>query len=66
MDNYIPRCKEIQSALTANAVKNIPDTLRELAHQNRVMQREMVLHQDSIYETEEAIEILKAEIRYNR
>ena len=59
-----PRCKEIQAALTANAVKNIPDTLRELAHQNRVMQREMVLHKDSILETEGEIERLKAEIRY--
>lgn len=56
------RCKEIQAALTANAVKNIPDTLRELAHQNRVMQREMVLHKDSILETEGEIERLKAEI----
>lgn len=56
------RCKEIQATLTASAVKNIPDTLRELAQQNRLMQREILLHKDNIEETEEEIDDLKSEI----
>ncbi|XP_063678985.1 uncharacterized protein LOC134814726 [Bolinopsis microptera] len=57
------RCREIQANLTATAVKNIPDSLRELAQQNRVMKRELLLHQDSIYETEQEIEQIKEDIR---
>ena len=57
------RCREIQANLTATAVKNIPDSLRELAQQNRVMKRELLLHQDSIYETEQEIEEIKEDIR---
>ncbi|KAL5259601.1 hypothetical protein ACHWQZ_G009897 [Mnemiopsis leidyi] len=57
------RCREIQANLTATAVKNIPDSLRELAQQNRVMKRELLLHQESVYETEQEIEQLKEDIR---
>lgn len=60
--NIDKRCKEIQATLTATAVKNIPDSLRELAQQNRVMKRELLLHKDSIYETEQEIKQIKAEI----
>ena len=58
------RCREIQANLTATAVKNIPDSLRELAQQNRVMKRELLLHQDSIYETKQEIEQIREDIRF--
>lgn len=61
--NIDKKCREIQATLTANAVKNIPDTLRELAKQNRVMKREMLLHKDAIADTETEIEGLKTQIR---
>ena len=59
------RCREIQANLTATAVKNIPDSLRELAQQNRVMKRELLLHRESIYDTEQEIEQLKEDIRFD-
>lgn len=53
------RYKEIQSTLTASAVQNIPDTLKDLAQQNRVMEREILLHKDNISDTEREIQELK-------
>lgn len=57
------RWKEIQASLTASAVKNIPESLREIASQNRVMQREIALHRDEIHETDSEIIHIKDQIK---
>jgi len=57
------RWKEIQASLTASAVKNIPESLREIARQNRVMQREIALHKDEIHDTDSEIMHTKDQIK---
>eukprot|EP00116_Pleurobrachia_bachei_P006470 sb/3466732/ len=60
--NITERCREIQATLTAEAVQNIPQSLKGLAHQNRVMKREIELHRDNIAETEREVALLQSRI----
>ena len=63
ISSLIYRWKEIQASLTASAVKNIPESLREIARQNRVMQREIALHKDEISETDSEIIHIKDQMK---